>query len=408
VSGQGSSSSDAIVRIEVYIDDATEATAVLTSPPYRFEIDSDALAPGEHSVRLVRVDAEGRRRERSVPFTVKHEPAVEVHGIEAGATVSGRIDVAVTAPGSQPAPRVARRGPSPWLYILSTVLILGGIWLFFMLVPMYGAIVSSPSGGQSATASSTASAPAVDQQLLKAGGTIYASDCAACHQPSGQGMPPTFPALAGDSFLSDAGAVVKRIYQGSGAMPSHHSYTAKDLAAVATYVRNTWGNGYGGVSVSVAASAEPKASNPAGSPAASSSSGGATAAQSSSAPSTASASPPASQAAASSGGQAGAPSAQALKSQGAKIYSSDCASCHQPNGAGMPPTFPALAGDAYLKDPSAVVTRIFEGKGAMPSHPSYTATDLAAVATFIRESFGNDYGPVTVPQAQQAAPKASQ
>lgn len=73
----------------------------------------------------------------------------------------------------------------------------------------------------------------------------------------------------------------------------------------------------------------------------------------------------------------------------------------------MPPTFPALAGNSYLSNASNVVKRIFEGKGTMPSHPSYTAKQLADVATYVRNSFGNDYGPVSVAEAKQAAPKAA-
>ena len=92
---------------------------------------------------------------------------------------------------------------------------------------------------------------------------------------------------------------------------------------------------------------------------------------------------------------------------GQKLYTADCAGCHQPNGAGLPPTFPALAGNSFLSDPVAVVQRIFDGKGTMPSHPSYSAKDLADVATYIRNSWGNAFGPVSTDQAAKAAPKAA-
>ncbi|HKI56780.1 MAG TPA: cytochrome c [Trueperaceae bacterium] len=432
MSGQGSSSSDTVVRVEIYLDDATEAVRVLSAPPFRFQLDSSALEQGEHILRLVRVDAAGGRRERRIPFNVQHEPAVEVVGLEAGATVTGRIDVDVAVPAAAAPPRVRPKGPSLWLYIVSTVVVLGGIWAFFMLVPMYSAIVSAPASGQVSASPSGASAPPVDQQLLKTGETLYASDCAACHKPSGEGMPPTFPALAGNSFLSDPTAVVKRIYDGSGAMPSHHSYTATQLAAVSTYVRNTWGNGYGGVTVKQASEAAPQASAGASTPSSSPSSSSGASGSGAGAPSTASSSAPSStpstagsstasggasgssgsaspsaSAPAPAGSGAASPSSAAMQA-GQKLYTSDCQSCHQPNGAGMPPTFPALAGDSFLSDPAAVVKRIYEGKGVMPSHPSYTAQELADVATYIRNAFGNDFGPVSVQQAKRAAPKAAQ
>ncbi len=414
MSGQGSSSSDTVVRIEVYLDDGTEAVRVLTAPPFRFQLDTAELAEGAHTVRLVRIDAAGGRRERRIPFTVQHESAVEVRGLEPGATVSGRIDVDVVAPAAPPPPAARPSGPPNWLYVLATIIVLGGIWVFFMVVPIYSHVVSPPeaSGGGS---TAQAAGPPVDQALLKAGDTLYSSDCAACHKPTGEGMPPTFPALAGNSFLSDASAVVKKVYEGGGAMPSHPSYTTEDLAAVATYIRNTWGNSFGGVSVADAASAEPKASSPASTPATGTATSTATSPATGTATSTATSpatgtatSTSTSTATATPAGQAAGAGTQAMMSAGKTLYDSDCASCHQPNGAGIPPTFPALAGNAFLSDATAVVQRIFDGKGTMPAHPSYTAKDLAAVATYVRNAFGNSYGAVTLQEASQAAPKAGQ
>lgn len=429
MSGQGSSSSDTVVRIEVFLDDASEAVSVLTAPPFRFQLDTSALDPGDHTLRLVRVDAAGGRRDRRIPFQVQHEPAVEVRGLEDGATVSGRVEIDVVAPAAAAPEPVRPAGPSLWLYILSTVLILGGIWVFFMLVPIYRNVVGQPSTEASAPAAQP-SGPPVDQTLLKAGETLYGSDCAACHKPSGEGMPPTFPALAGNSFLSEAPAVVKKVYEGGGSMPGHPSYTAEDLAAIATYVRNTWGNNFGGVSVSDAASAEPQASNPSGSAAQpSGSAGGASSGAASGGQATSggaaggggtpagsntptgSTSAPLATAgtgASSSAQQSAGGNEQALMTAGQKLYDADCASCHQASGAGIPPTFPGLAANDFLKDPAATVRRIFDGKGTMPPHPSYTAEDLAAVTTYIRESFGNSYGPVSVQEASRAAPKAGQ
>ena len=114
VSGQGSSSSDAAVRVEVYLDGRPEAVQVLTAPPFRFKLDTAALEEGDHTLRLVRVDAAGRRRERTIPFTVERGPGLEVRGLEPGATVTGRVDIDVVTPAGRP-PRGVRarvcRGP---------------------------------------------------------------------------------------------------------------------------------------------------------------------------------------------------------------------------------------------------------------------------------------------------------
>lgn len=410
----GSSSSDRLVRIEVYLDDGPEAVQVLTAPPFRFQLDSAGLEEGAHSLRVVRVTAAGARQERRIAFQVAHESTLEVKGLEPGATVTGRVDVDVVVPDAAPAAAKAAaatprtKGMPTWLYLLSTVLILGGIWVFFMVVPIYSNLVPAPSEGGSASASGpTAPAPPVDATLLKAGDELYTSDCASCHKPSGEGMPPTFPALAGNAVLGNASTVVKTIYDGTGAMPSHPSYSATMLAEVATYIRNTWGNAYGGVSVADAGAAAPAASNGGSSGSTAAPASGSAPASASSEGSTAPSSGSSSAAASGATAPAAASSASAAMTAGEQLYESDCASCHQPNGSGLPPTFPALAGNAFLSDATAVVQRIVDGKGVMPPHPSYTTKQLSDVASYIRNTWGNSYGQVSVAEASQAAPKAA-
>lgn len=434
----GSSSSDRVVRIEVFLDDRPEAVQIVTAPPFRFQLDTTGLDEGAHSLRVVRIDASGGRRERRIPFHVEHASDVEVRGLEPGATVSGSVEVDVVVPPPPAASLPKPKGPPTWLYLLMTVLILGGIWVFFMVVPIYSNLVPAPSEGGSTASAPSTPAPPVDAALLKAGEQLYTSDCAACHKPSGEGMPPTFPALAGNSFLSDATATVKRIYEGSGAMPSHPSYSAKMLAEVATYIRNTWGNAYGGVSVADAAAAEPSASNTGAAPASGSapaasstgssgaSAGSAAGSSSETTPSDSTSSTSAATPSSSAGSTASGASAQpsttapaaaaapsggidkATMDAGEQLYEAQCTSCHQANGAGLPPTFPALAGNAALSDATAVVQRIFDGKGIMPAHKTLNVQQLADVATYVRNSWGNAFGPVTAEQAAQAAPKAAQ
>lgn len=95
--------------------------------------------------------------------------------------------------------------------------------------------------------SSAAFAQDVDAALLQQGEQLYNSTCSACHQPTGVGIPPTFPALAGNANLSDLALVVTNVHQGKGAMPPFPDLNADQLAALATYVRNSWGNTFGGV-----------------------------------------------------------------------------------------------------------------------------------------------------------------
>ena len=90
---------------------------------------------------------------------------------------------------------------------------------------------------------------AVDDDLLALGEDIYGDSCAQCHRSEGQGTPPAFPALAENAFLADHEAVLTTIREGREAMPPFPNLDEEQLAAVATYIRNSWGNEYGGVSV---------------------------------------------------------------------------------------------------------------------------------------------------------------
>lgn len=77
---------------------------------------------------------------------------------------------------------------------------------------------------------------------------IYAQLCAACHGAAGQGIPPVMPALAGNPNLRDAGMVIDVTRNGRGAMPPVGAgLSEEELKAVATFIRNSWGNAFGPV-----------------------------------------------------------------------------------------------------------------------------------------------------------------
>ncbi|GKW50391.1 cytochrome c oxidase subunit II [Halomonas sp. NCCP-2165] len=89
------------------------------------------------------------------------------------------------------------------------------------------------------------------EELMTRGEEVYAAICASCHQPEGQGAPPTFPALAGNPRLQeDIGWQLDTVINGvSGtAMPAfRNTLNPVELAAVITYTRNAWGNATGDV-----------------------------------------------------------------------------------------------------------------------------------------------------------------
>lgn len=94
--------------------------------------------------------------------------------------------------------------------------------------------------------------------LMAHGEAVYAKNCSVCHQPTGLGLPPTFPALAGSAIVNgpnfDAdGKLVQdshadRVFNGKNMMPGWKAtMNDVDIAAVITYERNSWGNTAGDV-----------------------------------------------------------------------------------------------------------------------------------------------------------------
>ena len=85
-------------------------------------------------------------------------------------------------------------------------------------------------------------------ELMQLGEATYMAHCAACHQPTGLGLPPTFPALKG-SVVATQGTVAEHIslvVNGKGMMtPFGKQLSLKEIAAVVTYERNAWGNDTG-------------------------------------------------------------------------------------------------------------------------------------------------------------------
>ncbi len=237
-------------RIEVYLDDAKEPLKVLTGPPYRLELDTREIPDGAHVLRVVTYFRGGGKEIREIPFTVNNYPDLLVLGLDEGGEVSGRLELRM-AVGEPDLPVEPVRFNPLW-YVVALVVVLGGIWAFFALSPATERIVAevAPPAQEEAQAEKGqgVALAGVDPALMEKGKAIYEANCAACHQANGQGMPPAFPALAGNANLQDAQMVLSVIQNGRGAMPAVGAgFSEEDLRAVATYVRNAFGNSFGPV-----------------------------------------------------------------------------------------------------------------------------------------------------------------
>ena len=82
-----------------------------------------------------------------------------------------------------------------------------------------------------------------------------------------------------------------------------------------------------------------------------------------------------------------------LTERGEGVYQKNCVACHQMNGEGLPPIFPALAGsDIVMFDKDRNIEILMEGVqgAAMQSFANQLSeVDMAAVITYTRQAWGN-------------------
>ncbi|MFT5517590.1 MAG: nitrite reductase (NO-forming) [Rhodothermales bacterium] len=120
-----------------------------------------------------------------------------------------------------------------------------------------------PEGGGIQEIGAEAPAPRTDMTLeerIEAGSRVYAQNCAACHQPEGQGMAGAFPPLAGSDYLqADTDRAIGVVINGltgpvtvngtdyDGVMPGVRLSDA-EVANVLTFVLSQWGNTGGPIS----------------------------------------------------------------------------------------------------------------------------------------------------------------
>jgi len=103
--------------------------------------------------------------------------------------------------------------------------------------------------GAAAAAADAATATLTMDELMAKGETVYNTNCAACHQANGAGIPGVFPAIAGGVLATGDVAghidIVVNGKTGTAMQAFGEQLSAVDLAAVITYERNAFGNNAG-------------------------------------------------------------------------------------------------------------------------------------------------------------------
>lgn len=230
--------------------------------------------------------------------------------------------------------------------------------------------------------------------LMALGETTYMAHCAACHQPTGLGLPPAFPALKGSpavtsGSVADHISVVYTGRSGTGMQGYGKQLSLKEIAAVVTYERNAWGNNTGDAvqasDVKAVAGGEGAADTAAPSVEAVVDTVSAAVSDVVEAPAKAEED------------LTKVYTLDEMMAMGEDVYNTSCTACHQPTGKGIPPAFPSLVGSPITTgDVSAHIDMVLNGSAKNPAMAAFasqlTKTQIAAVVTFERNAWGNNTG----------------
>lgn len=250
------------MRIEIYVDDATEPFQVIR-PPEKFQLDTAAIADGQHVLRFRAIDKGNDVSERVVPFFVQNGPEIAVHGLKAGDTVSGEITVLANAYSSrigdefEPV-RIETPAPIPtWTWVLVLIILAWGAGFLSQELTNRLDLPYVSSARSTDAEADTDDLPrfgSADWEVL--GEQVYGNNCASCHQGNGSGLPGVFPPLKGNPAVlaDDPSDHISAILNGlSGKTINGVSYPAPmpalgallsdaDVAAVVNHERTKWGN----------------------------------------------------------------------------------------------------------------------------------------------------------------------
>ncbi|WP_404842616.1 cytochrome c oxidase subunit II [Colwellia sp. BRX10-3] len=241
------------------------------------------------------------------------------------------------------------------------------------------------------------------EELMQLGETTYTAYCAACHQVSGQGLPPAFPALKGSAIATTgpASAHIDIVFNGkagTGMQGYGKQLSLKEIAAVVTYERNAWGNNTGEAvqasDVKAVSGAEPSILDNV-EEAVENVSETVTEVIADIIPVE---------------DLSKVYSQDELMAMGEDVYMTACAACHQANGEGMAPVFPGLKGSAIATGDVAVhLDMVLNGSKKNPAMAAFagqlTKTQIAAVVTYERNAWGNNTGDLVQPAAVAASAK---
>ncbi|WP_457630682.1 c-type cytochrome [Oceanithermus sp.] len=235
-----------IVRVVVYLDGAGEPLATISEPPFRVSLDPAALGEGVHVLTVVTEYRDGSSDQHRYVFEVSHKNNTFAGHISQ-APLRAPVEVDLVDPVEIEDPRP----PSVFVYAVLPLLLFLGVALVSWWIAVRGesAVTDQPTKIEQLARSVAGVMPSAAGQAAD-GAAIYAENCASCHGQEGGGLGEVFPALAGNEALADGERVVRVIVHGvpGTSMPAFgDKLSDEEVAAVASYIRNSWGNSYGPV-----------------------------------------------------------------------------------------------------------------------------------------------------------------
>ncbi len=249
---------------------------------------------------------------------------------------------------------------------------------------------------------------ATSVSLAEQGKSIY-SNCVPCHQSGGLGLPGQFPTLVGSEWvLGSEKRLISILLKGivgslkvgdltyNGAMPAFEkALSDRKIAAVASYIRATWGNTGSEISEEKVRAMRKEMEKR----------------ESPWSEADLLKIPPDAriEVAEASSVKANISLVGVDLDAGKANYGALCAACHQPTGLGLAPVFPPLVSSEYVSgDPMRLVAIVLKGvsgpitvngqlyTNVMPAQEAVlTDTKISQIASYVRSAFGSGAPPVT-------------
>lgn len=123
----------------IFIDDEIKPIGKFLAP-VQFDLDTRKLTDGEHLLKIVSKDPNGKEGIRKIPFVVRNGPAVAIEGITENEVVDGIIPLMINAYGKGDQKRFLIEGSETprsipaWLWAL--VIGFVGWGLYYLIVSL--------------------------------------------------------------------------------------------------------------------------------------------------------------------------------------------------------------------------------------------------------------------------------